>query len=98
MPIPGDEPRHEMMPNLEWPRHSLPDWMGCAFPALCTLWVLAQEIAAVYFVNQDKPLTERVSLAFAEAKYYKILEWAATLGPGLKRRERDTPINTLVFQ
>lgn len=84
--------------DLEWPEHSLPDWMGCAFSSLCKLLVLAQEIAAVYFVNRQKPLVEQVSLAFAESKYTKLLEWAATLRPELKRREHNSPISTLLFQ
>ncbi|KAK8091857.1 hypothetical protein PG997_002218 [Apiospora hydei] len=100
LPIPGahhDSSQRASVSNLEWPAHSLPTWMGCAFPALCTLWVLAQEIAAVYSTNREKPLFERVSLAFAESKYTKLLEWAATLGPELQRREQNTPIDTLLF-
>ncbi|KAK8869271.1 conidial development fluffy [Apiospora arundinis] len=99
LPIPGSPPegRHQRTPDLVWPPHSLPRWMGCAFPALCTLWVLAQEIASVYFIDRGKPLIERVSLAFAESKYHRLLEWAATLKPELKRREQNTPIDTLIF-
>ncbi|KAK8117696.1 uncharacterized protein PG998_005977 [Apiospora kogelbergensis] len=99
LPIPGGLPEdgREWSLGLEWPPHSPPSWMGCAFPALCTLWVLAQEIAAVYFINQEEPLIERVSLAFAESKYHKLLEWAATLKPELKRREQNTPTDTLIF-
>jgi len=70
--------------------------MGRVFPALCTLCVLAQEIAAVYFIDQEK--YPRVSLAFAESKYQKLLNWAATLGAGLLRCEKNTPIGTLTFQ
>ncbi|KAK7937640.1 uncharacterized protein PG986_014508 [Apiospora aurea] len=40
---------------------------------------------------------ERVSLAFAETKYTKLLEWAATLRPELQRQEQNTPIDTLLF-
>ncbi|KAK8057337.1 nitrate assimilation regulatory protein nirA [Apiospora saccharicola] len=100
LPIPGEhhEKRRDTMSNLEWPEHFLPGWMGRAFSSHCRLWVLAQEIAAVYFVNQQKPLIERVSLAFAESKYTKLLEWVATLGPELKRREQNTPVDTLLFQ
>ncbi|KAK8109005.1 hypothetical protein PG984_014806 [Apiospora sp. TS-2023a] len=99
LPIPGEhhENRRDTMSNLEWPEHFLPDWMGCAFSSQCRLWVFAQEIAAVYFVNQQKPLVERVSLAFAESKYTRLLEWVATLGPELKRREQNTPVDTLLF-
>ena len=57
-----------------------------------------QEIAAIYFINRDKPLVERVSLAFAESKYHKLLNWVATLRPELKRREQNTPIDTLLLQ
>ncbi|KAK6851886.1 hypothetical protein PG995_012011 [Apiospora arundinis] len=91
------EGRRQSTSSLEWPPHSLPRWMGCAFPALCKLWALAQEIASVYFIDRGKPLIERVSLAFAESKYHKLLEWAATLKPELKRREQNTPIDTLIF-
>ena len=52
----------------------------------------------MYFINQEEPLIERVSLAFAESKYHKLLEWAATLKPELKRREQNTPTDTLIFQ
>ncbi|KAK8022433.1 hypothetical protein PG993_013200 [Apiospora rasikravindrae] len=100
LPIPGehhDSSRRATTPTLDWPAHSLPTWMGCAFPALCTLWALAQEIAAVYSTNREQPLCKRVSLAFAESKYTKLLEWAATLRPELQRREHNTPIDTLLF-
>ncbi|KAK8076322.1 hypothetical protein PG994_003594 [Apiospora phragmitis] len=99
LPIPGEhhENRRGTAVNYDWPAHSLPHWMGCAFPALCTLWALAQEIAAVYSIDRQKPLAERVSLAFAESKYTKLLEWAATLGPELQRLEQGTSSNTLFF-
>ncbi|KAK8093112.1 uncharacterized protein PG998_014513 [Apiospora kogelbergensis] len=93
IPVPGDEWRRETVSGLDWPKHSLPPWMGRAFPALCTLCVLAQEIAAVYFIDREKH--PQVSLAFAESKYQKLLEWAATLGPGLLSMYLHTIILTI---
>ncbi|KAK8106630.1 nitrate assimilation regulatory protein nirA [Apiospora kogelbergensis] len=95
MPVPDDEWRRETLSSLGWPQHSLLPSMGRAFSALCTLCVLAQEIAAVYFSDREKP--SQVSLAFAESKYSKLLELEATLGSELLRREKDTPMDTLTF-
>lgn len=42
-------------------------------------WMIVQEILAVYNMQDDAPLVERVIPSFAEAKYQKLLAWADTL-------------------
>ncbi|KIW04772.1 uncharacterized protein PV09_03962 [Verruconis gallopava] len=53
--------------------------------ALCELCVISQEVATVYYENSSEPIPARVPLAFAEAKYRKLLSWAERLPPDIVR-------------
>jgi hypothetical protein len=64
--------------------------IGQTFPALCNLWVMAQEIATVYTVREKESLQDRVSLAFAESKYQKLLAWADSLDTNMLRNELNS--------
>ncbi|KAF5966582.1 conidial development protein fluffy [Fusarium bulbicola] len=75
LPIPGHE-RHDDM----WPQHPLPDYMGSSFTKLCEYFTVIQEVAVVYSIGDGKPVVDHVPIAFAEAKYQKILAWADSLG------------------
>ncbi|KAG5760380.1 hypothetical protein H9Q69_008323 [Fusarium xylarioides] len=75
LPIPGYE-RHDDM----WPQHPLPEYMGSSFTKLCEYFTVIQEVAVVYSIADGKPVVDHVPIAFAEAKYQKILAWADSLG------------------
>ncbi|KAF9775291.1 hypothetical protein IL306_006615 [Fusarium sp. DS 682] len=75
LPIPGDD-RHDDL----WPEHPLPEYMGSSFTKLCEFFTVIQEIAVVYSIRDETPIVDRVPIAFAEAKYQKILAWADYLG------------------
>ncbi|KAG7421801.1 hypothetical protein Forpe1208_v000184 [Fusarium oxysporum f. sp. rapae] len=75
LPIPGDE-RHDDL----WPEHPLPEYMGSSFTKLCEFFTVIQEVAVVYSIADGTPIVDRVPIAFAEAKYQKILAWADSLG------------------
>ncbi|RYC81304.1 hypothetical protein BFJ63_vAg15801 [Fusarium oxysporum f. sp. narcissi] len=75
LPIPGDE-RHDDL----WPEHPLPEYMGSSFTKLCEFFTAIQEVAVVYSIADGTPIVDRVPIAFAEAKYQKILAWADSLG------------------
>lgn len=61
--------------GVMWPAHPLPEYMGCLFTACCRFWAIMQEVSRVYFARVDTPFLSRVSLAFAESKYQKLLHW-----------------------
>ncbi|KAF5628904.1 conidial development fluffy [Fusarium sp. NRRL 52700] len=75
LPIPGDV-RHDDL----WPEHPLPAYMGSSFTKLCELFTVIQEVAVVYSIVDRTPVVDRVPIAFAEAKYQKLLSWADSLG------------------
>ncbi|KAF5542980.1 conidial development fluffy [Fusarium mexicanum] len=75
LPIPGDV-RHDDL----WPEHPLPAYMGSSFTKLCELFTVIQEVAVVYAIADRTPVVDRVPIAFAEAKYQKLLIWADFLG------------------
>ncbi|KAF5590376.1 conidial development fluffy [Fusarium pseudoanthophilum] len=75
LPVPGHE-RHDDL----WPQHPLPEYMGSSFTKLCEYFTVIQEVAVVYSIGDGKPVVDHVPIAFAEAKYQKILAWADSLG------------------
>jgi hypothetical protein len=64
---------------------------------MCKFWTIVQEIDAVYFLKDSTPLVERVSLAFAESKYRRLLAWASELPQNMMRNESSTS-DVLFFQ
>ncbi|KAG5971061.1 hypothetical protein E4U55_001322 [Claviceps digitariae] len=72
--------------------------MGRTFQTLCGFWTLMQEVFAVYNNRLDpRPLRERVSLAFAEAKYQKLLAWSDSVESSVSRGEHSSG-HVLIFQ
>ncbi len=59
--------------------------MGGTCSALCRLWMIAQEVVAVYTAppSNKKPICQRVPIAFAEVKYRKLLACMDSLHPDL---------------
>ncbi|KAM0418945.1 hypothetical protein ACHAPT_012103 [Fusarium lateritium] len=84
LPIPGAPRNRDMAVSscTAYPPH-----LGTTFPNTCRLWTVVQEVLGVYVYPDEKPISERVPLAFAEGKYRKLLEWASTLGNDMKRTE-----------
>ncbi|KAI1841232.1 hypothetical protein JX266_012544 [Neoarthrinium moseri] len=75
----------------------LPPYMGRTFPAICGLFRIVQEVAVVYVKRDDaRPSPVRVPLAFAEAKYQKLLAWSNTLQAEVVRGEH-TPAHVMIF-
>ncbi|KAJ4263497.1 hypothetical protein NW762_006316 [Fusarium torreyae] len=78
LPIPGDDRRGGSI-ECTWPEHPLPEYMGHSFTKLCEFFTIVQEVAVVYNATDGVPILHRVPLAFAEAKYQKVLAWADSL-------------------
>jgi len=72
-------------------------YMGRTFQTLCGFWTLMQEVFVVYNGLDPRPLRERVSLAFAEAKYQKLLAWSDSVDRSVSRGEHS-PGHVLIFQ
>lgn len=75
LPVPKHAPRGQKRPLS--PRELSPRYrtVSPVFPIICKLYVVYQEIAAVYRAKgDDRPIPEKVSLAFLEEKYHKLLE------------------------
>ncbi|KAH7323185.1 hypothetical protein B0I35DRAFT_477067 [Stachybotrys elegans] len=97
-PIPGSSGEEDGLENpLGWTAQALAPYMGAAFPALCRLWLIAQEIAGVYHHHRGSPESNGVPLAFAEGKYRKLLEWTTTLDASFSRHEGTSQANVLMF-
>lgn len=68
------------------------------FHLRCELWGLAHEVALVYVPSTSGP----PPLAFAEAKYFKLLAWLEEVEQGdlqrSIRREDGCPSHVIVFQ
>lgn len=77
LPVPGAD-RNDYLDHA-WPDHPLPKYMGKSFTKLCRFFSIVEEIAAVYSANERIPIFNRVPIAFAEAKYQKMLHWADSL-------------------
>lgn len=59
------------------------------FPYFCEFWCIAHEIGSVLY-SAPGPLHQHVPLAFVEAKFLRLLEWAETLPPAAVRSEAMT--------
>lgn len=59
------------------------------FASLLDFNVINHEVAMVYVSDDPRPIVERVPLAFAEAKYQKLLQWADGLPAAVVRREQN---------
>jgi hypothetical protein len=57
----------------------MPDFVGQTTTSLCKLWPTLQELDHVYSLMGQIPLAQRVTLAFAESRYRKLLVWADAL-------------------
>ncbi|KAF5565741.1 cercosporin resistance protein [Fusarium phyllophilum] len=88
LPIPGD-PRNgaDFDPSRSF--------RGSTFSSACRLWMIAQEVLGVYNFAKA-PISERVPLSFAEAKYQKLLVWVGGLDEGMKKVE-DCPYEVIIF-
>ncbi|KAM6529156.1 hypothetical protein FALCPG4_007302 [Fusarium falciforme] len=74
-------------------------YMGDTFPVLCRFWRIIHEVTLRYYRDQPHPrgpLSNHVSLAFAEYKYRELIAWAETLPPSMQRSEKS-PHNVLTF-
>lgn len=97
-PIPGTYREDGITKSgVQWPSHPLPLYMGKTFTALCEFWTVVQKVAAVYFARNGTSLIQRVSLAFAESKYQKLLDWADALRAEMARNELS-PEHVILFQ
>lgn len=96
-PIPGD--KFDIFATFDAfePVHQAPDYVGQTFTAMSKFWTIAQEILAVYNMEDDLPLVERVIPSFAEAKYQKLLAWADTLPPSLSNNT-NSAAHVYLFQ
>lgn len=91
LPIPGDVTEIRQKPI------QLPDYMGQTIQSMCKLFSIAQEIAVLYYNGDDEPICDRVPLAFAEAKYQKLLAWMDTIDDGMARNDH-CPSHVVIFQ
>lgn len=86
LPIPGiPDGTLKNQHGKTWQDHGPPSYMGQTFTLLCKFFTITQEIAAVYFAQEGIPIAERVPLAFAEAKYHKLLVWADSVSQEIER-------------
>lgn len=72
-------------------------YISCTFTALCGLWPLVQEIATVRHSTEGGRLSHNISLAFAESRFQKLLDWSDTLSADIAPRQ-DNPNHVLLFQ
>ena len=63
----------------------------------CKLWAIAQEVAVVYVTHSDRSISHRVPLAFAEAKYQKLLSWMDSVKADMVRGDHS-PAHVVMFQ
>ncbi|KAK5994307.1 hypothetical protein PT974_04780 [Cladobotryum mycophilum] len=61
--------------------------MGRSFTVTCQFLTIVQEVALLYFSQDVTPVSDRVPLSFAEAKYQKLLSWSDTLSGDLAWHE-----------
>jgi hypothetical protein len=77
LPIPGDlDDASSYNPPGEWPAIPVPSYMGHTFSMMSKFWVIVQEIMAVYLGPKGRANLANIPLAFAEAKYQKLLQWS----------------------
>lgn len=83
MPIPGDSIASDSnTPNQQFEFQPLPDYMGNTFPALCKLWVIANDFIWHYYDHDDTmaPMKRAgVELERAHNVYRRLLAWADAL-------------------
>jgi hypothetical protein len=96
LPIPGADRKNDMA-DYAWPDHPLPEYMGSSFTKLCEFFSIVQEVALVYSANERIPIFNRVPIAFAEAKYQKMLAWADSLGKDMAWN-KDSNEHVFLFQ
>ncbi|KAM0080164.1 hypothetical protein ACKRZS_007667 [Fusarium odoratissimum] len=71
--------------------------MGSSFTKLCEFFTVIQEVAVVYSIEDGTPIVDRVPVAFAEAKYQKILAWADSLGRDMAW-DQNSQEHVMLFQ
>jgi hypothetical protein len=77
LPIPGDlEVNCSYTPPGSWPALPVAWYTGHTFQEICKLCTIVQEVMAVYLDRGDGT---KIPLAFAAAKFLKVLDWARTL-------------------
>ncbi|KAF4340440.1 conidial development fluffy [Fusarium beomiforme] len=79
----------ESVPSV--PRHSSP-----YFHTQCRLWVIALEVVSVYKQPSNVPISERVPIAFVEAKYRRLVACMDELGEN-GVRGGDYPAHVLIL-
>jgi hypothetical protein len=93
-PIPGASSTgdNDDISASQWPSHPLPSYAGQTFTALCQLWAIMQEVAAAYFAHRldDTSQPIKAPLAFAEAKYQKLLHLTSTFTPDISRNKHSS--------
>ncbi|KAF4453680.1 Conidial development protein fluffy [Fusarium austroafricanum] len=96
-PVPGRNTKDMIDERLavHWPCHSIPDYAGKTFQALCELWTIMQEVIAVYFADSPAPM--RIPLSFVEAKYQKILAFTDSLPPDMSLDPGNMSDHVLAF-
>ncbi|CAG7557446.1 unnamed protein product [Fusarium equiseti] len=78
VPIPGEDPYQVGEKQL----------IGKSFGALSRLWIIVQEVAAVYSLY--RPASDgALPLSFVESRYQKLLRWSDTLDEDLVRGEHN---------
>jgi hypothetical protein len=95
LPVPGDTNRRSG--GLVWPPHPVPNYLGQSITNLYKLWPMIQDFGHVYDFTNPMPLSERVTLSFAESTYQKLLVWATALDLRMKRNE-DSVSHVYFFQ
>lgn len=96
-PIPGDG--FDIFATFDTfePPYQAPSYVGQTFVSLSKFWTIAQEILAMYNMEDCAPLIERVIPAFAEAKYQKLLAWADSL-PAVLSNNSNSACHVYLFQ
>jgi len=101
LPVPGEKVQHlEVVSEgtaVDATTTILPGYMGQTFTTMCRFWAIVQEITVAFFGPDGKPISGRVPLAFAEAKYQKLLAWADTMGEGMALGEHS-PAHVIISQ
>jgi hypothetical protein len=77
LPIPGElDKSSPYTPPGDWRSIPVPSYMGHTFSMMCKFWAIVQEIMAVYLGSRGGNVSREIPLAFAEAKYQKLLYWS----------------------
>jgi hypothetical protein len=91
LPIPGESIAADVEKlGVTWPAHPLPHYVGSLIPMFSKFWSIMQEVSVVYNARSDTPLMRRVSIAFAESKYQKLLDWSDSFEEPATDWERDS--------